>query len=194
MVARNDGERYGELIVYRFPKQSLVFGPRQIRNRINQDTEISRQVTLWDQSGSEVIKGELLVIPIEESLIYVQPLYTRARGGSIPEMKRVIVAYQNHVVMEETLDQGLARLFGAEGDARAARAGRDVSGAAAPVSGPAPAATPVTPAPVSAAAATLTQRAQQHYDRALAAQRSGDWATYGEEIRRLGEVLRQLRP
>ncbi|MGI9139943.1 MAG: UPF0182 family membrane protein [Gemmatimonadaceae bacterium] len=194
MVARNDGERYGELIVYRFPKQSLVFGPRQIMNRINQDTEISRQVTLWDQSGSEVIKGELLVIPIEESLIYVQPLYTRARGGSIPEMKRVIVAYQNHVVMEETLDQGLARLFGAEGDARAARAGRDVSGAAAPVPGPAPAATPVTPAPVSAAAATLTQRAQQHYDRALAAQRSGDWATYGEEIRRLGEVLRQLRP
>ena len=193
MVARNDGERYGELLVYRFPKQSLVFGPRQIMNRINQDTEISRQVTLWDQSGSEVIKGELLVIPIEESLIYVQPLYTRARGGTIPEMKRVIVAYQNHVVMEETLDQGLARLFGAEGDARAARAGRDVSGAAAPISGAPPASTPAAPAPVSGAAATLTQRAQQHYDRALAAQRSGDWATYGEEIRRLGEVLRLMR-
>ncbi|MGI8619037.1 MAG: UPF0182 family membrane protein [Gemmatimonadaceae bacterium] len=194
MVARNDGERYGELIVYRFPKQSLVFGPRQIMNRINQDTEISRQVTLWDQSGSEVIKGELLVIPIEESLIYVQPLYTRARGGTIPEMKRVIVAYQNHVVMEETLEQGLARLFGAEGDARAERAGRDVSGAAAPVSGAPPAAVPATPAPVASVGATLAQRAQQHYDRALAAQRSGDWATYGEEIRRLGEVLRQLRP
>ncbi len=193
MVARNDGARYGELLVYRFPKQSLVFGPRQIVNRINQDTEISRQVTLWDQSGSEVIKGELLVIPIEESLIYVQPLYTRARGGTIPEMKRVIVAYQNHVVMEETLDQGLARLFGAEGDARAARAGRDVSGAAVPVSGTPPAPLPTTPAPASAAGATLTQRAQQHYDRALAAQRSGDWAVYGEEIRRLGEVLRQLR-
>ncbi|MEX1185240.1 MAG: UPF0182 family protein [Gemmatimonadaceae bacterium] len=193
MVARNDGERYGELLVYRFPKQSLVFGPRQIMNRINQDTEISRQVTLWDQSGSEVIKGELLVIPIEESLIYVQPLYTRARGGTIPEMKRVIVAYQNHVVMEETLDQGLARLFGAEGDARAARADREVSGADAPISGAPPAPTPTAPAPVSGAAATLTQRAQQHYDRALAAQRNGDWATYGEEIRRLGEVLRQMR-
>ena len=192
MVARNDGEKYGELLVYRFPKQSLVFGPRQIMNRINQDTEISRQVTLWDQSGSEVIKGELLVIPIEESLIYVQPLYTRARGGTIPEMKRVIVAYQNHVVMEETLDQGLARLFGAEGDARAARAGRDVSGAAAPIAAqPAP----VSGAPAPAAASgPLAQRAREHYDRALAAQRAGDWATYGEEIRRLGEVLRQLRP
>ena len=194
MVARNDGEKYGELLVYRFPKQSLVFGPRQIMNRINQDTEISRQVTLWDQSGSEVIKGELLVIPIEESLIYVQPLYTRARGGTIPEMKRVIVAYQNHVVMEETLDQGLARLFGAEGDARAARAGRDISGAAAPAASSISTPAPVVAAPLSAAGATLAQRAQAHYDRALAAQRSGDWATYGEEIRRLGEVLRQLRP
>ena len=192
MVARNDGEKYGELLVYRFPKQSLVFGPRQIMNRINQDTEISRQVTLWDQSGSEVIKGELLVIPIEESLIYVQPLYTRARGGTIPEMKRVIVAYQNHVVMEETLEQGLARLFGAEGDARAARAGRDVSGVAAPAAVQ-PAPSTGAPAP-SAPTGPLAQRAREHYDRALAAQRAGDWATYGEEIKRLGEVLRQMRP
>jgi hypothetical protein len=80
MVARNDGEHYGQLVVYRFPKQSLVFGPSQIVNRINQETEISRQVSLWDQRGSQVIRGNLLVIPIEESLIYVQPLYLRAAG------------------------------------------------------------------------------------------------------------------
>ena len=84
MVARNDGANYGKLRVYRFPKQSLVYGPKQIADRINQDTEVSRQLTLWDQRGSEVIKGELLVIPIEEALIYVQPIYLRAQGGQIP--------------------------------------------------------------------------------------------------------------
>ena len=112
MVARMDGENYGKLAVYRFPKQSLVYGPKQIANRINQDTDISRQLTLWDQRGSEVIRGELLVIPIEESLIYVQPIYLRAEGGSIPELKRVVVAHENRVVMGETLDEGLNALFG----------------------------------------------------------------------------------
>jgi uncharacterized membrane protein (UPF0182 family) len=82
MVARNDGAHYGQLAVYRFPRQSLVFGPNQIVNRINQDTEVSRQITLWDQRGSEVLRGELLVLPIEGALIYVQPLYLRAQGWS----------------------------------------------------------------------------------------------------------------
>src|SRR5256885_8642455 len=117
MVARNDGEHYGRLVLYRFPKQSLVYGATQIVNRINQDTEISRQMSLWDQRGSEVIRGHLLVIPIEESLIYVQPLYLRAEGGRIPEMKRVVVAHENQVVMEETLEAGLTRLFGGGGGA-----------------------------------------------------------------------------
>src|SRR5438034_8647047 len=122
MVARNDGEHYGRLVLYRFPKQSLVYGPTQIVNRINQDTEISRQISLWDQRGSEVIRGHLLVIPIEESLIYVQPLYLRAEGGRIPEMKRVVVAHENQVVMEETLEAGLTRLFGGGGAVETAAA------------------------------------------------------------------------
>ena len=112
MVARNDGDVYGKLRVYRLSRQSLVFGPRQIVNRINQNTEIARQVSLWDQRGSQVIRGDLLVIPIEESVLYVQPLYLRAEGGRIPELKRVIVAYQNQVVMQETLEGALAELFG----------------------------------------------------------------------------------
>jgi uncharacterized protein len=177
MVARNDGAHYGKLVVYRLPKQSLVFGPTQIVNRINQDTEVSRQVSLWDQRGSEVIRGNLLVIPIEESLIYVQPIYLRAEGGRIPELKRVVVAYQNQVVMEETLEACLARMFGGV----VAR----------------PATTTARPAPTAAPAgdtgiADLSQRARDHYDRAVAAQRSGDWARYGEELERLGEVLRQM--
>src|SRR6266851_1865842 len=113
--ARNDGGHYGRLLLDRLPKQSLLYGPSQIVNRINQDTDISRQISLWDQRGSEVIRGNLLVIPIEESLIYVQPLYLRAEGGRIPEMKRVVVAHQNRVVMEETLEAGLTQLFGGSG-------------------------------------------------------------------------------
>jgi hypothetical protein len=175
MVARNDGEHYGQLLVYRFPKQSLVFGPAQVANRINQDTEIARQISLWDQRGSEVIRGNLLVIPIEESLIYVQPLYLRAEGGRIPELKRVIVAYQNRVVMEETLEEGLARLFGGRVEPAA------VAGAA-----------PSEARPADARAAGLARRAVELYQRAIEAQRAGDWAAYGEALSRLGEVLRQL--
>ena len=179
MVARNDGEHYGELVVYRFPKQSLVFGPTQIVNRINQDTEIARQVALWDQGGSQVIRGNLLVIPIEESLIYVMPLYLRAQGGRIPELKRVVVAYQNRVVMEETLDAGLAQLFGGGAEAR-----REPARVAAT-----PGAAPAT----NARAADLARRANESYRRALEAQRAGDWARYGEELRRLEDLLRQLQ-
>ena len=175
MVARNDGEHYGQLIVYRFPKQSLVFGPAQIVNRINQDTEISRQISLWDQRGSEVVRGNLLVIPIEESLIYVQPLYLRAEGGRIPELKRVVVAHQNQVAMEETLEAGLARLFG---------------GALKPAG---VAAASTTPGLGDGRAADLARRAAESYRRAVEAQRAGDWARYGEELTRLGEMLRQLQ-
>jgi uncharacterized membrane protein (UPF0182 family) len=185
MVARNDGEAYGKLRVYRLSRQSLVFGPQQIENRINQDTEVSRQVSLWDQGGSKVIRGDLLVIPIEQSLLYVQPLYLQAEGGRIPELKRVVVAYQNQVVMEETLDEGLTRLFG--GDAAA----RNVPVSPAPVgAGAAPEAAPVATTELFAIAA----EAKRRYDAALAAQRAGDWARYGEELRRLGELLERLRP
>jgi len=176
MVARNDGEHYGQLIVYRFPKQSLVYGPAQIVNRINQDPEISRQISLWDQHGSEVLRGNLLVIPIKESLIYVQALYLRSEGGGIPELKRVIVAYQDQVVMEETLEAGLARLF---------------SGAAAPAA----VATEPSPAarPGDGRAVDLTRQAVQLYQSAVAAQRAGDWTRYGADLARLGEVLSQLQ-
>ena len=114
MVARSDGEHYGRLGVFQFPKQKVVFGPRQIVARINQDQAIAPQITLWNQQGSEVLQGTLLVIPIEESLIYIRPLYLRSAGGRIPELKRVIVAYQNQIVMEETLDEALDRLFPSE--------------------------------------------------------------------------------
>ncbi|MEO7683842.1 MAG: UPF0182 family protein [Gemmatimonadaceae bacterium] len=197
MVARNDGANYGRLRVYRFPKQSLVYGPLQITSRINQDTEISRELTLWDQRGSQVIKGELLVIPIEEALIYVQPIYLQAEGGQIPELKRVVVAFQDRVVMSETLESGLTRLFAGQGRV-APQPGAAATQAAADTTRPstAPVAPTGTPATIgaapSAASGSLLREAQDHYTRAMAAQRSGDWATYGQEIQRLGDVLRRL--
>ncbi|HSB55291.1 MAG TPA: UPF0182 family protein, partial [Gemmatimonadales bacterium] len=179
MVARNDGAEYGKLRVYRLSRQSLVYGPTQIENRINQDTEISRQISLWDQRGSQVLRGDLLVIPIERALLYVQPLYLQAEGGRIPELKRVVVAYQNQVVMEETLDRALVTLFG--GEAARSPAAVPADSTAAPA-----AAAPVRPAE------SLVEEARRHYDAAIAAQRAGDWSRYGEEIRRLGEVLQRL--
>ncbi|MFN0110892.1 MAG: UPF0182 family protein [Blastocatellia bacterium] len=180
MVARADGENYGRLLVYRFPKQKLVFGPKQIEQRISQDTEVSRQTSLWNQAGSKVQFGTLLVIPIKESLIYVQPLYLRADSGKIPELKRVIVVAENKIAMEDTLEGSLARIFG--------------SPAAQPAAGEKPAsvstvAGQAAPAPSDQ---SLSAQAKQLYDRAVQAQRDGDWARYGEEIKRLGAILEQM--
>ncbi|HJQ11727.1 MAG TPA: UPF0182 family protein [Gemmatimonadaceae bacterium] len=197
MVARMDGANYGKLSVYRFPRQSLVYGPRQIGNRINQDTEISRQLTLWDQRGSQVIRGELLVIPIEESLIYVQPIYLRAEGGNIPELKRVVVAHETRVVMGETLEEGLNALFG-PGAATSPRQtltsvedSVNTLGATQPTGVGAGVTTPGAPG-ASAAIGELLRQAQAHYDRAIAAQRAGNWAEYGRQIDQLGAALRAL--
>lgn len=172
MAARNDGTHYGELVVYRFSKKRLVFGPKQINNRIDQNTEISQQLSLWDQRGSTVIRGNLLVIPIEQSLIYVQPLYLRGEGGNIPELKRVIVASRNKIVMEPRLDQALRRLFGQAKPQKEEK--------------PSPQAIPST-------LLELTNQARTHYENALEAQRQGRWSVYGKEIEKLGEILNQIQ-
>jgi uncharacterized protein len=182
MVARSDGAHYGQLAVFQFPKQTVIFGPKQVAARISQDQVIAPQITLWNQQGSEVIQGTLLVIPIEESLIYIRPLYLRAAGGSIPELKRVIVAYQNQIVMEETLDASLERIFPA--------------GTRVPQPSAAGTAAPAAPTQVEAPStdiAALAAQARDHYQRALQAQREGNWALYGEEIRKLGEVLQRMK-
>lgn len=186
MVARSDGEDYGKLAVYRFPKQKLVFGPKQVAARINQDPEISRQLALWNQRGSQVILGTLMVIPVEESLIYVQPLYLRAQDGRIPELRRVIVAADNRIAMEPTLEASLARVFG-EGATPAA-----VGGAQAEADAQQRDATTTPASPAAGENQTLAERARGHYERALQAQREGDWARYGEELKRLGETLEQM--
>jgi uncharacterized membrane protein (UPF0182 family) len=188
LVARSDGEHYGKLRVFQFPKQKLVFGPRQVVARIAQDQVISPQITLWSQQGSQVLWGTLMVIPIEESLIYVRPLYLRASGGRIPELTRVIVAYQNQIVMEETLDAALGRIFGGGGGgARPEPPGPAGTGTAASAA--------ALPGPEMGdpTMQTLAGEARGHYERAIEAQRAGDWAKYGEEIRLLGQALERMR-
>jgi uncharacterized membrane protein (UPF0182 family) len=184
LAARSDGEHYGKLEVFQFPKQKTVFGPRQVIARISQDQTISPQITLWNQQGSQVIWGTLMVIPVEESLLYVQPLYLRAANGKIPELTRVAVAYQEQIVMEHTLEAALERLFGgAQGSPAVTTTSVE------------PVETSTAPAP-GAAPGNLTQlaaEARTHYERAVQAQRAGDWAKYGEEIRMLGDLLAKMR-
>ena len=184
MVARSDGDNYGKLAVFQFPKQTVIFGPKQVAARINQDQVISPQITLWSQQGSEVIQGTLLVIPIEESLIYIRPLYLRASGGQIPELKRVIVAYQNTIVMEETLTEALERILPSGAPAAtAARGDTAPSGAAGPE----------RPQQADTTSMSLAEQARTHYTRAIQAQRDGNWALYGDEIKKLGDVLERMR-
>ena len=172
LAARSDPPNYGRLVVYMFPKQRLVFGPRQIDARIDQDPVIARQLALWSQAGTTAVRGSLLAIPIEQSLIYVQPLYlAAAEAGALPELRRVIVAHGNDIAMEPTLEKSLTVLFG---DAGAA---------------------PPAPAPVTAGgepADPLGRRAWDAWQRAQDALRRGDFAAYGSEQRRLEEALRAI--
>ncbi len=185
MVARSDGEHYGKLMVFQFPKQKLIFGPQQIVSRINQDEDISPQLTLWNQQGSQVIQGTLLVVPIEESLLYIRPLYLRAADGQIPELKRVIVAYQNEIVMEETLALALNRLFGGrapDGLLAATTSDSLTVGSSNPTS-------PETAFDPSIGISIPWSEALQQLERALEAQREGDWSRYGSELNQLRQIL-----
>ncbi|PIK93224.1 hypothetical protein SYN65AY6LI_09545 [Synechococcus sp. 65AY6Li] len=121
MAARCDGENYGKLLVYEFSKQRLIYGPEQVEARVNQDPAISEQIALWNEHGSRVNLGTLLVIPIETSLLYIQPLYLEAEQGRLPQLTRVIAAYEDRVVMEPTLSQALEALFSPTGSRRSNR-------------------------------------------------------------------------
>jgi len=179
LAARSDAPNYGGLIVYTFPKQKLVYGPRQIDARVNQDPVISAQFSLWNQQGSRVLRGSLLAIPIEDSLIYVQPIYLSAEQGALPELRRVIVAFGNQIAMEPSLEQSLQRIFG--GRIREESA----TGRGPEAAGPEPAG--------SAALAPLAQRAWDAWQKGQEALRRGDWAGYGQAQKQLEDTLRQLR-
>jgi uncharacterized membrane protein (UPF0182 family) len=172
MAARCDPPDYGKVVVYEFPKDKLVYGPFQIEARIQQNTEISQQISLWNQMGSRVIRGHLVVVPIEHSILYVSPLYLRAATGQLPELKRVIAAYGDRVVMEETLGAALAALFK---ETVGPSLSRDAG--TAPRTGPPDA---------------RAREALAHYDRAVERLRAGDWSGFGTELDALRPLLEAL--
>jgi uncharacterized protein len=158
---------YGKLLLYEFPKQKLVFGPRQIEARIDQEPQISQQFTLWSQAGSKLIRGNLLVVPIDQSLLYVEPVYLRAEQGELPELKRVIVADGENVAMAENLENALAIMLG---------------------NGPTPASTPATPS----VRGNLVQQALATFQKAQTALKQGNWADYGRYQQELEQLLQRL--
>jgi uncharacterized membrane protein (UPF0182 family) len=198
LAARNDLPNYGNLLVYKLPKEKLVYGPMQIEARVDQQTEISRELSLWGQRGSRVIRGNLLAIPLGETFIYVEPVYLEAkqeesetapsgqsqrgirsvaskkdasRAASLPELKRVIVAFGNRLIMEENLDKSLRRVLSGQ----------------------------VFPSPVASSSPAQTQGvsdlgmlALEHYNRAKDYLRQGNWAGYGKELENLEKVLKEI--
>jgi uncharacterized membrane protein (UPF0182 family) len=188
LAARCDGADYGHLFEFAFSKDRLFYGPYQIQARINQNPEISQQYSLWNQMGSKVILGNLLVIPLADSLLYVEPLYIRAENGQLPELKRVLASYGDRTVMGTSIDSTLAALF--KGGENAAAV---IATSTAPPSGLNPAATaapPPSPAQVASAhTPPELQAAAAHYSRAIAALKQGDWTAFGAEMRELGDEL-----
>jgi uncharacterized membrane protein (UPF0182 family) len=173
LAARCDAPDYGKLIVYEFPKDKLVYGPFQIEARINQNTEISQQLTLWNQMGSRVIRGaNLLVVPIDNSILYVSPLYLRAEHGHLPELKRVIAAYGEHVVMKETLAEALAALFIEPASPTASSTTEEI--------------------PLTSPATSQAREALDHYNQAVERLKSGDWKGFGTQFDAMREVLERM--
>lgn len=172
VAASGDPDNYGERVIFQFPKERSILGPEQVRARINQDPVISPQLSLWNQRGSEVLFGNMQVIPIEDSIVYIQPLFLRAEQAAMPELTRVIVAYADKVEMERTLETALLKVFG--------ETPSEVQSE-----------TPGAPGGAGGGAADAAS-AQRLYEQAIAAQRKGDWAAYGSLIEQLGAVLERL--
>ncbi len=171
LAARNDGENYGELVLFKLPKQSMIYGPMQIESRINNDPVISQNLTLWDQQGSSVIRGDLLVIPIKDSILYVEPIYLAANtANSLPEVIRIIVAYQDQIVMEKSLDDALYKIFGE---------GQTVGDG-------------LISTDDTLSYAMLVQQIKDSLTNAKQSSQSGDWAQYGQYLQQLENLINQL--
>jgi uncharacterized membrane protein (UPF0182 family) len=194
VAARQDRPNYGVTRVYRFPADTTIFGPAQIEARIVQDPQISQQFTLWSQGGSTVIQGNLIVVPVGDSLIYLQPVYLQSQQSAFPEFQRIIVASPREVVWAETLADALDLLLAAEGSSPG------------PTEPPAPTPTPTpTPAPGETPGPTpsgdtlpndvpgLIEYAYRHFQLGQAALRDGDFARYGEEQAKVDAALQRLR-
>lgn len=179
MIARNDGKHYGQLVLYQLPKSKIIYGPMQIEAQIDQSTEISKEFSLWNSSGSKYNRGNMFVIPINDSLLYVEPVYLEATNSSIPEVKRVIVAYGDRIAYEPTLAEAIESLFG------------DKAGVSTPSEGGEDPSKPGE-GPKEMSQAEIIQKLQESFDAAQDAQRNGDWASYGEHLKEVQRYIDML--
>ncbi|MGE5416684.1 MAG: UPF0182 family protein [Acidobacteriota bacterium] len=170
--ARSDQENYGKLKVFDFSKQEMIYGPMQVESRIDQNADISQQLTLWSQKGSQVIRGNLLVIPVKNSIMYVEPIYLKSETSQIPELRRIIVAYGDKVVMEPTLQEALISIFGQNGQQPVIE-------------------TPTATNPQETLG-DIAKEAKTYFDQAQNSMKNGDWAGYGANIKKVGESITRI--
>ena len=189
VAARMDGEQYGQVRYYQFPANTTVFGPQQVEALISQDPLISSQITLWNQSGSTVVRGNLLVVPVQDSIVYLQPIYLQSTASSFPEFQRIVVASPTSVVWAESLGEALDLLLEADGAAPSPSPSPSPGPTASPTPPPS---TGPTPSPPSGDIQALVEYANLHFELAQQALRAGDFATYGEEIALVEAALAQL--
>jgi uncharacterized protein len=195
VAARNDASVYGQVRAYRFPSDTTIFGPAQIEARIDQDAVISAQFSLWDRSGSKVIRGNLIVIPVGDALLYLQPVYLQSTSSAFPEFQKIIVASPTTVVWGGTLKDALTALFekqGTGGPAPSPTPTPNPSATPTATGTPAPTATPGTGGELPADVSGLVDYANSHFETAQAALRNGDFATYGAEMDKVKVALVRL--
>lgn len=173
--ARMDGDNYGKMLVYTFPAQKTIYSPYLFKQKVNQDTTISKELALWNKEGSEVIFGDTIIVPINHSLLYIEPMYLRASGeSSIPEVKRIIVSYSDKIILADSVENALMQLFQYQ----------ESEGQTGTETG--------TPTNLSEDQLAKVQEAKSLYEKAIEAQKNGDWTGYGSYIQQLGELLQQL--
>ena len=180
LAARNDDSHYGELVLFKFPKQTTVYGPMQVEARISNDSEISQNLNLWDQQGSSVIRSNLLVIPIKDSILYVEPIYlTMNNENSLPEVVRIVVAYKDQIVMEKTLDEALSKLFGTDFRTEGVTESKPESGNEGSSSS-------------LPTYAEVVEEIKAAYQNAKTSAQNGNWADYGRYLEQLEQAISQL--
>jgi uncharacterized membrane protein (UPF0182 family) len=197
VAVRNDPGVYGQTTVFRFPNQSSIFGPAQIEAQIDSDPVISAQITLWNQSGSTVVRGNLIVVPVGNSLLYLQPVYLQSASSKFPAFQRIVVASPRNIVWGSSLQEALTLLLSKEGGGAPSPSPTPTptpgpSGSPGPSATPGPSTSPGASLPPSASVQQLVEYANAHFELAQEALRNGDFARYGQEIELVRQALAQL--
>jgi hypothetical protein len=189
LSVRSDGDNYGKLLVYRFPKSELVYGPNQVEARIDQTPDISEKLSLWNQQGSRVTRGNMIVVPINNSILYVEPLYLQSEQSKMPELKKVIVAYSNYIAMEDNLELALDKIFGSIISSVTEKAtGKNDDVKSTGLDQTSQKALMQSLRSVK----ELTRSALDNYLRSQESIRNGNWSKYGEDLERLRKDLEKL--